>query len=865
MALLAVRACWRTSLAAALVMAGCLDVEREASNRADLTAETVTGDTASGDGGPVGLCSLDSDCEGLVALTACQRPDCQNGLCVAVADSEGGPCTSEGSLCSLGTCSDGLCTNLVPLDCSSLDAFCVAGKCNADSGQCEAVNLPSGTDCAQEVCQRAFCDDGGVCVDEGPPVGEACSTEAPCLVNGTCTVTGVCDESWDTENCPCVGDSDCDDGVDCTVGACDEGTCFFTPYDTVCAINGLCYFKGESSTLDPCAVCAPAISQSAWSIRSCSDDNPCTVDSCDPENGCQFDEDAADGQACADGPACGSEVLGTCNAGVCEGCDLECSLSAQCELAPTAPTKGECEKFKCDEGKCLVVPNDSANGQACDTGDPCTENGVCSNGACIGQPVVCAPKTCAVGTCEPAEQGGFTCTYLAEAVGSPCDDGDPCSIGDACQEQGQCLGQALDCSAFTFGPCLLGACDAGSCKSVPAVDGITCDLAVDCSQNDTCKDGICTAGEVTCSCSENAECDDGLDCTFDICDSGTCAFQVKQDTCLIDGICYDREVVNVTNPCVECGDAPTAWSPIECADGNPCTDDSCDPDNGGCVFTVDVTNPCNDGDPCSADDQCDASGACVGTCECDAEKPCEGEPPPCSKWSCENNVCLVVPDGTLNGADCDDGDFCTVADSCQTGQCAGTPRDCSDAGDGSCVIGQCDEAAAACVGVNSDEGASCDDSDPCTQQDACNDSGGCVGAPRDCSDADALPCLVGECVGGSCVGQPQAGLGCDDGEACTLEDRCDALGACVGQWDTATEACGCNANTDCASLATACKDAFCDTQTHECYTAPKSGSPPCDDGVACTQDDLCQPEGACSGTPYLCSDDLTCTNDVCDG
>jgi hypothetical protein len=48
----------------------------------------------------------------------------------------------------------------------------------------------------------------------------------------------------------------------------------------------------------------------------------------------------------------------------------------------------------------------------------------------------------------------------------------------------------------------------------------------------------------------------------------------------------------------------------DCDDGNECTDDVCDA-SLRCVYT-DGTGPCNDGDACSLDDTCQA-GACVGT------------------------------------------------------------------------------------------------------------------------------------------------------------------------------------------------------------------------------------------------------------
>ena len=56
-----------------------------------------------------------------------------------------------------------------------------------------------------------------------------------------------------------------------------------------------------------------------------------------------------------------------------------------------------------------------------------------------------------------------------------------------------------------------------------------------------------------------------------------------------------------------------------CDDGNPCTDDTCDP-SSGCHHTPN-TAPCDDGNPCTASETCDGHGACVGLA-CDVGATC---------------------------------------------------------------------------------------------------------------------------------------------------------------------------------------------------------------------------------------------------
>ncbi len=120
---------------------------------------------------------------------------------------------------------------------------------------------------------------------------------------------------------------------------------------------------------------------------------------------------------------------------------------------------------------------------------------------------------------------------------------------------------------------------------------------------------------------------------------------------------------------------------------------------------------------------------------------------------------------------CDDGNACTLGDSCVAGSCVGAPKDCSD---GSlCTSDSCDTVTGAC----SNPPITCNDNNTCTD-DSCNAATGCVFAPNDansCTDGSA--CTDDDhCSAGSCVGtQPN----CDDGNGCT-DDSCNPTsGACV--------------------------------------------------------------------------------------
>ena len=73
-----------------------------------------------------------------------------------------------------------------------------------------------------------------------------------------------------------------------------------------------------------------------------------------------------------------------------------------------------------------------------------------------------------------------------------------------------------------------------------------------------------------------------------------------------EGACDDGD------PCTSddaCSDGACAGAPLDCFDGNPCTDDSCD--DGGCAWTP-LEADCDDGDACSIASSCaDSSGYSV--------------------------------------------------------------------------------------------------------------------------------------------------------------------------------------------------------------------------------------------------------------
>ena len=140
----------------------------------------------------------------------------------------------------------------------------------------------------------------------------------------------------------------------------------------------------------------------------------------------------------------------------------------------------------------------------------------------------------------------------------------------------------------------------------------------------------------------------------------------------------------------------------------------------------------------------------------------------CTSDSCVADQCVHL----ANAAFCSDDNECTEGDGCVAGACKGQgAKGCDDGTP--CTADTCDPVEG-CAN-KPDDGAKCNDDNGCTDNDVCK-GGSCQGNAINCDDGDS--CTLDAC-NGACVHQALSSGACDDGNPCTDSDGCDA-GACSG-------------------------------------------------------------------------------------
>ena len=665
------------------------------------------------DGDP---CTVGDDCDDGECVGAMMPCECNvDSDCAALED---GDICNGTLICDVFTlphkCEVDPATTIICPEPQGHNAICLETTCDAATGVCGLDPTNDGFPCEDgdactvaDLCATGECAAGqpANCNDGNPCTADSCDAEAGCQHANTaadCEDGSVCTLSDQCVDGTCIGGEPlaCDDSNPCTDDACDDAVgCVYEANDAPCSDGNACTINDACSD-----------GQCAFSGQlDCNDGNPCTLDDCDPLTGClhpTVEGGCSDGNPCTLNDAC---VDGLCVPGPLVNCD-DGNLC-------TADSCG-------DAGLCLHEP---AAGD-CDDGNACTAQDHCQAGKCVFEGLEdCGDDNlCTTDTCDPA-QG---CVY--ELNNSPCDDEDVCTTADHCH-LGNCISSGmLVCDDNNL--CTDDACQGGvGCTFTPNSE--PCDTGTECTENDICKNGMCVPGQIT-------DCDDGNVCTTDSCDPETGCTHTANDA-----PCADGDACTFGDKCADKACQP--GGPLNCNDGNICTDDSCLPDSG-CSYAPNNV-PCEDGNICTTNDAC-------------SDSQCVGGPAPV----------------------CSDDVFCNGPEKCEIGVGCG-PADPPNTNDGiQCTLDSCDETDDVVLHIKDD--VQCQTGKLC-YNDYCDTNIGCVSelklnccgnglteAPEECdlgvgnanvADTCRTNCKLPDCPDGI----KDAGEECDDGNS-NNSDEC---------------------------------------------------------------------------------------------
>jgi hypothetical protein len=131
-----------------------------------------------------------------------------------------------------------------------------------------------------------------------------------------------------------------------------------------------------------------------------------------------------------------------------------------------------------------------------------------------------------------------------------------------------------------------------------------------------------------------------------------------------------------------------------------------------------------------------------------------------------------------NGTSCEDGDVCTLGDTCQGGTCqAGPIKTCNQ-----CQVCANVGGVATCVADTSKNGQQCNDNNACTTGETCQ-NGVCTGGTvKTCPECQVCDSLTGTCqpATGTACGKASDNRTCCQGTCCAKNKTCNpTTGKCV--------------------------------------------------------------------------------------
>ena len=253
----------------------------------------------------------------------------------------------------------------------------------------------------------------------------------------------------------------------------------------------------------------------------------------------------------------------------------------------------------------------------------------------------------------------------------------------------------IDCGTITTPPCQQAVCNAGQhpgprgqCVVIDRRAGTVCDDGLFCTADDACVAGACIGGGPNhCGLPSSACIEINCNEVAEVCSQQPLADEV---VCTPDDLCQQVGECQAG----QCQGAPKGcfFEPVP----DDCHVSQCNPDNGLCEPVVgNEAGACQDLNAlCTLDKTCSA-GVCIGGVAVDCSALSIG----CKVGACDDGTGQCVAQPAPNGSSCDDGDYCTLNDSCAAGSCDGSilvtsctggdlccPAGCNDQNDSDCIL-----------------------------------------------------------------------------------------------------------------------------------------------------------------------------------
>jgi hypothetical protein len=482
--------------------------------------------------------------------------------------SDGTSC-GTGSVCNAGTCAAGCFIASTYYARNALNPLNSCQACvTTTSTAAWTTSQPDGASCGSgSVCHGGACA-AGCFIASMYYASSATNPSNSCQACAPATST----TAWTTSQ---PDGTSCGGGLVCNAGACGAG----------CFIASASYASGAPNPSNPCQVCVPAASTTAWTVQS-------------------------DGTSCGSGSVCHG---GTCGAGcfiastyyasaapnpsnACQSCAPAVSTTAWTTSQPDGTSCGTgsfCHGGACGAGCYIASTYYATNApdplNSCQTCVPATNTTawtVRSDGASCGSGLVCGGGTCGAGcfinstyypsaaanpsnqcqTCVPATS--TTTWTTSQPEGTSCEAGSVCHSGSCTPGCFIASKYYASSAANPSNPCQACAPATSTTTWTAQSDGAACG---------TCR--FCSSGTCTVA-SDGASASCG---TCRQCQSGACVNSPN-----------GSKAPNCTATCVECQSGictGTTLNGRSCADCKACQSGVCSTQPDG-TYCVGVGNPC---------------------------------------------------------------------------------------------------------------------------------------------------------------------------------------------------------------------------------------------------------------------------------